>query len=194
MLGEALVQERIVGVQQFHYAAVFAQDVLEEEFGLLLETLAQAFVKLREDIGVGLLLGKIADVEPLAGEIGDQGIRARIVKKAPDLLIEHGRVLQFALFREVQKLIVGDGAPKEEREPRGQVQIANAVDSAGSGARGILFDAEEEIGRDEQRAESLLDSEIKIALFAAAAVEGEQGAKIGVGDRAAEGAVSHGGE
>ncbi len=66
MLRQSLIEERVVRIQQFHHAAVFAEDVLEEQFGFVLEALAQALVKLGEDIRIGLLLRQIADVQATA--------------------------------------------------------------------------------------------------------------------------------
>ena len=194
MLRQPLVEERVVGIQQFHHAAILAHDVLEEQLGLALEALAQALVELGEDVRIGLLLREIAQVEPLPGEIRDQRFGARIVQHAPHLLVQHGGVLQLALLRQVQQLVVGNAAPQEEGEPRRQFQIADAIDAAGRAARRILLDAEEEVGRNQQRAQRLLDAEIEIALRAAAAIKSQQRLEVGIGHRTAEGAAAHAGQ
>ena len=48
VLGQALVEEGVVGAQQIEHAAVLAHDALEEQLGLLPEGLAQIVVEIRE--------------------------------------------------------------------------------------------------------------------------------------------------
>ena len=79
-------------------------DVLEEQFGLVLEALAQVLVKLGEDVRIRLLLLQIANVEPLPGEIRDQRVGARVVEHAAHLRLQHGGIPQLALFGQVQQL------------------------------------------------------------------------------------------
>ena len=46
--GQALVQERVVGVEQIDDAAILAHDALEEQLRLLLERLAQVVVEVEQ--------------------------------------------------------------------------------------------------------------------------------------------------
>ena len=91
--------------------------------------LAQVVVEVREDVRVGLEASQVAQVQPLAGEVAAQGARALVLEHAPDLLFEHGRILQLAGRRDRQQLIVGNAAPDEERQPRRELEIADAIGS-----------------------------------------------------------------
>jgi hypothetical protein len=55
------------------------------------------------------------------------------------LLFEHRRILQSAGCRDRQKLLVRDAAPDEERQPRRELEIADAIGSAASDVGGILL-------------------------------------------------------
>ena len=46
---------------------------------------------------------------------------------APHLLLEHGRIAQRSAHRRVQQLVVRNAAPQEERQPRREVEIAEAI-------------------------------------------------------------------
>ena len=45
MLGESLVDKRIVGIQQVDYVAIFAQNAFEQHLRFLAEALAKIVVK-----------------------------------------------------------------------------------------------------------------------------------------------------
>jgi hypothetical protein len=53
VLRQTLVDERVVGGQQIEDAAILAQDALEEQLGLALETLPQLVVPVRIEDAVG---------------------------------------------------------------------------------------------------------------------------------------------
>ena len=69
MLCEALVQKRIVRIQQLEHAAILPQDGLKEQLRLPLEGTAQALVEFREFVGIGQGLREIANVQPLPCEV-----------------------------------------------------------------------------------------------------------------------------
>src|SRR3954466_7329950 len=48
-----------------------------------------------------------------------------------DLLLEHGRLIQFPGCRERQQLVVRDAAPQEERESRSELQVSDFRGAAG---------------------------------------------------------------
>ena len=127
MLGQALVQERVVGVQQIEHAAILADDALEEQLGFPLEGLPQVVVEVKEHLRTRPEPGHIADVQPLTGEVADQRLRARVGEHPLDLLLEHAGLMQRLLLRDVQQLVVRDAAPQEERQPRRQLQIVDAI-------------------------------------------------------------------
>src|SRR5260221_1104615 len=117
--------------------------------------------------GQWLYLREAAKVEPLPGEIGNQRFRARIVEHAAHLTLQHCRILQLALFSQVQQQRVRDTAPEEEREPRRQFEIIDAV-KAGAPGR-IVLDPEQEIRGDDQRPQRLFDTVFEGSLLAHAA-------------------------
>src|SRR5262249_41415702 len=162
----ALVEERVVGAQQVEHAAIFPQLIFDEELGLLLEGLAQVVVEIRERIGVGLDRVHVANEEPLAEEIRDERVRLRIRQHPAHLALERGRVLQLAAFRRGQQRLVWNAAPQEERQPRRELEVADAVDRAARRTGRILFDAEEEGRRDENALDAGLNAAIEAALRA----------------------------
>ena len=113
MLGQPLVDERVVGRQQIQKTAIFAEDAGDEELGLLHERLAQELVEW-EDERIRFDRFDVSQVEPLPGEIGDQRIGTRIGQHAAYLLLQHRLVLQLAALREIEQLIVGNTAPEKE--------------------------------------------------------------------------------
>ena len=54
-------------------------------------------------------------------------LRARIGQHPPRLALQHGRIAQLALRRQVEQLVVGDAAPEEERQTRRQLDVADAI-------------------------------------------------------------------
>lgn len=77
---------------------------------------------------------------------------------AADMGVEIRRRAQFTALGGVEEGIVGDAAPEEEREARGEFDVADAVGGAGSEASGIGLDAEEELRADENGAEGVFDA------------------------------------
>ena len=68
-----------VGVQQLDDAAILAQRAADEELGLALESLQEAFVVSGVAIGIDDDLADAAQIQPLRGESIDEGIgRSRV--------------------------------------------------------------------------------------------------------------------
>ncbi len=108
---DAFVDERVVGVQELEHAAILAQHAREEELRLAPQALAQRVVEVRKntlhrDHGV-----EVAQVQPLAREVGDERIGARIGDHAPHLALELRGLAQRAALGGAQQLVVGDAAP-----------------------------------------------------------------------------------
>ena len=80
---------------------------------------------------------------------------------------------KLALHGGVVELIVGDGAPQEERQTRGEFEIAHAIGGVGSGIGGVGFHAEDELGAGDDAAHGHFDALIEVAFVAAALVEAE---------------------
>ena len=91
-------------------------------------------------------------------------VGAPVGQHAPHLLRQHGRVLQLPARRDVEQLVVGNAPPQEERQPRGQLEIADPVGGAGRGAGRLALDAEQELRRRQQRLERPLDAGVEVAL------------------------------
>ena len=117
VLRQPLVHERVVRVEQIQHRAVLAQHALEQQLRFPLERLAQVVVEVREhgDVGVGVL--QLPEKEPLVGEVGDQRPRLRVGQHPARLLLEHGRLVQLAVDRQLQQLVVRNRRPQEEGEP-----------------------------------------------------------------------------
>ena len=135
MPGQTLVDIRIIGSQQLHHAAIFPQLAGDEKLRLLRHGIAQVLVELPIQIGIGNDPGKLTQAEPAVGEAIHQRPRAWVVKHALNLLIEDFRFMQATGDSQVAQLVVGNTAPKKERQPRRQIQIAQTVDRV---RRGIL--------------------------------------------------------
>ena len=144
--------------------------------------------------GIRLLGLDVPQVEPLLGEVVDQRARAAVGQHPLHLRLEHRRIAEGAVDGAVEQLVVRDAAPQEERQARGQLQVADAVGRAGRGVRRIALDAEEELGADEQPLEGALDAPVEAALGAALLVERQQQVEVGPGHRSAVGAAGQGRE
>jgi hypothetical protein len=55
-------------------------------------------------------------LQPLAGKVFDQCLRSSVGQHPPNLAFQHGRVSQLSLDGDVEKLVVGNAAPQEERQ------------------------------------------------------------------------------
>ncbi len=161
MAREALVEEREVGAEQIERAAVLVEVRLEEEIGFLLKGLAEIVFEVGKGIGVRRVRAQVPDVEPLAGEVADEGAGARIREHPTDLPLDAGGRLQLSLFRGLQQRIVRDAAPQEEGEARGQLDVADSVRRRGRNPLRILFDPEDELRAHENAPERELDSRIE---------------------------------
>ena len=74
----------------------------------------------------------------------DQGIGALVRDHAAHLRGQHARLAQPAGRGQVQQLLVRDAAPEEERQARGELQVADRVRRARPDAGRIAFDAIQE--------------------------------------------------
>ena len=94
MLGEPLVDERVVGAHEVEDAAVPAYLVGDEELGLAPERLAQVVVPLGIQLGGRDHARQRAEGQPLEGEAVDEGVGAGVGEHAPHLRLEHVRIAQ----------------------------------------------------------------------------------------------------
>ena len=172
--GEPLVDERVVGAQHVEHAAVAAELVLEEQLRLAAERGAQVVVEVGKQRRVGGRRAQVAQIQPLAPEILDERLRARIVEHPRHLPVDLVRVVQPPLRGQRNQLLVGRAAPEEERQPRGQVDVPDAVRRTGHGIRGVVLDAEQELGRYQQGLERPADPFLEAAALPVAVVVGSE--------------------
>ena len=123
---EPLVHEGVVGIQQVEDAAVLAHDALEEELRLGAEAVSKLVVEVREVARIRDVALQVPQHQPLAREVVDERARPRIGEHAAHLLLEHRRPAQPALCGCIEQLIVGDRAPEEERQPRGELEVVTS--------------------------------------------------------------------
>ena len=94
VLGQPLVHERVVRAQQVERAAVLRDDALDEQLGLAPERLAQVVVEVGERPRVRARRGEVPQIQPLAGEVGDERLGLRIRQHALHLLLERRRPIE----------------------------------------------------------------------------------------------------
>src|SRR5262245_29806534 len=127
MLGQTLVQESIIRIEQIEDTAVFPQNALEKQFGLLTECAAQAFIEIGKGLRIGAHSFEIPEMQPLPAEIADKGRRPLILQHPPNLLFQNSRVAQFFLFCQFQQPIIWNAAPEEKRESGSEIEIVQPV-------------------------------------------------------------------
>ena len=91
---QALVEKRVGSVQQFDRAAIFVNDASEEQFGLFAHGEPQIVVEVRVERGARGPVLQSPQIEPLAGEVGNELFRGRVGEHARDLPLQHGRLVQ----------------------------------------------------------------------------------------------------
>ncbi len=163
MPGQALVDERVVRIQQIEHAAILAHDAVEQQLGFALERLPQIVVEVRKHQEVGVPVPQLAQEQPLSGEIGDERARPRVVQHPSDLLLERRGVLELALLGGLQQLLVGNAAPQEKRQARRQLEIGDAVRGAGGNVRRIALEPEHEVRVGQNPAQRHLDAAVEVA-------------------------------
>ena len=126
MPSQAFVQERVVGGEEIHDAAVLQEDAADESFRLGGKITPQLIVESREQHGVGLHGLQAVEIQPLHRKVGDQTGGLGIRQHAPHLFLHRARFGQAARLRESQQFLVGAGVPEEERETRGQFKIGES--------------------------------------------------------------------
>ena len=84
-----LVDEGIVGAQQLKQAPVRTDLIVDEQLCLTLEGLPQVLVELRKSGGIGIDSVEIAQIEPLADEVLDEGARTGVGHHPLYLLLKY---------------------------------------------------------------------------------------------------------
>ena len=182
MSGQSLVDERVIGRHQVEHAPVFVHDAPEKERCLLLECLSQVVVEVCELLRVRLHVPEIAQVEPLAGEIGDDRVRLGVGEHPPHLLLEDCWRVEPPPAREIQELIVGNAAPDEERQSRRELEIRYLVDRLGRRAGRIGFDVKSKLRTCQNPLKCRSNASLEVAFGSARPIEPEQALEVRVGD------------
>src|SRR5882762_2606669 len=137
MAREAFVHERVIGTDKFQDAAVFANDVVEEEFSLFFHGSTQWLVEFRIFFAGRGGGAEVANLEPLPGEVVHEGAGPRVFEHAFNLGIEI--LAKRAAPSLSEEFIVGHAAPKEVGKARGQSEFVNGMDRTGVVRIGLNF-------------------------------------------------------
>ena len=151
---QPLVDEGVRAVEEVEDAAVLADDVLEEQLGLAAHRDAQVVVERRE-------LVPVARRAIRARGTAATGRRTPRQRRAPSGPAACGapaprarRLAQLPLVRRAHQLVVRHARPQEVRQPRRQLVLADRMRPARRRAAApIALDAEQEVGRDQDRLE-----------------------------------------
>ena len=176
VLRQPFVDERVVGIQQVRDAAVFPQRAGDEQLGLAPEGLQQRLVVVRVAVRVDHHLLDAAQVEPLSREVAHQRVLGPgIGQHAAHLLFQDRRIGELPPLGQRQQAVVGDAAPQEERQARGDLQVAQAVGAlAARQVDRFAVDAQQEVRIDQDALETVLDAGLEAAAVAPARVEERQ--------------------
>ena len=100
VLGQALIDEGVIGVQQIEHAVVFAHDAAEEHLGLALESLPQVVVEIGENqAGPDSWSRRLRRYSHWPTKLSISASDAVVGQHALHLLLQDRRVLEFALAR-----------------------------------------------------------------------------------------------
>ena len=172
VLRQPLVHKRVVGGQQIDDVAVFADDALEEQFRFTPEALPQFVVPVRDRTR-----RRATSPADSAGTATDRrnsrpapAIVDRPASAAPAARAQLACCRLF-LRRQIDQFIVRDAAPQEERKPRSQFQIGDAIGFAGATFAGSRFGAHQELRARQHPAQRQLDAVFKRSFAAAFLVE-----------------------
>ncbi len=163
--GEALVQIRVVGVEQLEHAAPLAQDLGEQELGLAPKRRAQVRVEIRV---LRRQLVELAQLQPLAREVLDEALRACVREHALDLRREHRRARAAAPPRRRASSSSSGMLLQRKNDSRdASSRSLMRVDVAGRDVGGLALEPVEEIRIDEQARQRVLDADLEVAAFLA---------------------------
>ena len=99
MLGELLIEERVVCTPEFDRVAVVTQLTEQEQLGFLGEGIAQGDVVIREVLLVRIGVAELVELQPREEEARDEGLGAIVGEHSVDLALESGGVAQAVALR-----------------------------------------------------------------------------------------------
>ena len=123
VLGEPLIQQGEVRLDEVAHAEVALQQLLEKRFRLARHGHFQQLVELRIEFLVGRGEINLPQLEPLAEEVRGEGAGLRAGEHSLDLRAQDLRFAQRALIREAQQLEVGHRAPEKIGKARGHREV-----------------------------------------------------------------------
>ena len=179
MLCQPLVDVRVIRIQQFDNAAVFTDDVVEQEFHFLAHRLPQRIVKVRINQWQWTCALQAAQVQPLTGKIGGKRCGSRILKHPANLVGKNRRLFQAALRRERDQLRIRARTPQEKRKARCQFNIADGIRNARLCCGRLCFRAVNKLESCQKAGHGSFDRIVKIAFFSSFLIEGRQLGHIG---------------
>ncbi len=184
--GEPLVDVGVVGGEEVGDRAVVAQDLPEEHFGLAPHRRLQLLVEVGIEAHVGVDLVEILQPQPLPGETRAEHVRPGIGEHARDLLLELRRTRQAARFGHAHQLGIRARGPQEERQPRGEVDVAERVGLSGAVRERRLLEAEHEARAGQDALEGHAHPFFEPAVGQASLVERHQRVDVALTGAAAE--------
>ena len=159
---QPFVDKRVVGVEEFHDAAILADRAADKQFRFPLEGLQQVEVV----VGIPILIDHdfldAAQIQPLRGEVVDERIGgARVRQHSPHFSNKDRRVRQLTALGQREQAIVGDAAPEKERQARGEFDAVEPIRRLRRLKGRLPVDAQQEVRVDEHAFERELNSGIK---------------------------------
>ena len=122
MLGQALVDDQEVAVQEAGQRQVLAQHLAEELQRLALRAVAQGIVIGPVEIAIGRgAVVEVAHAQPLAGEAADELAGLRVGDHALDLRLQHRRFAQLVAARRAGRARRPGAAPEQVGQPAGEL-------------------------------------------------------------------------
>ena len=182
---QPFVKVGVVGREQLKHTAVLAEHAVDEQPELGAEVIPRIAGKGKHR-GIGIDLGELRHVEPLESKVTGQRLRAAIRKQTTHLRFEHRRVAQAMLLREPQQLCIGNAAPQEEGEPRGEFEIVDPIDVTGDNVAGRQLGAVQKIGARKNGGQRAPHAAFKITGITARRVEFLDRREFGFRDRPPE--------
>src|SRR5262249_42329335 len=161
-------------------ATIIAQDVAEQHFRLAAEALADVVVEVREHQQVGRDLRlEVAELEPLAGEVIDESIRALIRDHPLHLRCEHAGLSEVTRRGQMDGALAGAAPPQAEGKARREISVAYRVRGACPDAGGIAFHAVQERCAREPTSQAGADARIeRLAALTRLPVESHRGINV----------------
>ena len=111
---KSFVDERVVRRQQVQHIAVLAKDAVKKHLRLGAHRLPEVVIKIRVNHAFRCRTLHGSQLQPLAGKIFHQFLRAWIGQHPPDLTLKDVCFLQLSLRGQVDQFVIRASAPQEK--------------------------------------------------------------------------------